>query len=217
MTAIKVLVADDHRIIREGLCNLLNGFQDMEVVGQAENGRRAVQLAKELRPDVVIMDITMPDLNGIDATRQIRAELPGVKVVALSMHPHEQFIKGILMAGASGYLLKDCSIEEMVMAVRSATRGHMYLSPGVAGHIVKDYLRLAEPSVPNSKPLTPREREVLQLVTEGVTSKEISTRLNLSIKTVDTHRRQIMAKLGVANVADLTKYAIRMGITSVDA
>lgn len=215
--SIRIIVADDHRIVRNGLRTLLKSEPDIEVIAEAENGRKTIQLTRELSPDVVIMDITMPDLNGIEATRQILAEFPQVKIVALSMHHHEQFISGMFMAGASGYLLKDCSVEELTAAIHAATKGEVYLSPGVANVVIKNYVRQLMKSEKAIPPiLTPRESEVLQLVSEGKTSKQIASIMHISTKTVDTHRRHIMDKLAVSSIAELTKYAIRSGLTSLD-
>lgn len=215
--SIKILLADDHRIMRSGLRSLLDREPDMEVVAEAENGRMTVQLARKLSPDVVIMDITMPDLNGIEASRQILSEAPAVKVVALSMHSDEQFVAGMLGAGVSGYLLKDCAREELCLAIRAVVANQTYLSPGIAGIVVKDYRReLSRAERPGSPVLTPREREVLQLVAEGNSSKKIASLLYVSVKTVEAHRHQIMHKLNIHSVAKLTKYAIRKGITSLD-
>jgi two-component system response regulator NreC len=214
---IKIIVADDHRIVRNGLRILLNSEPDIEVIAEAENGRKTIQLTRELSPDVVVMDITMPDLNGIEATRQILAEFPQVKIIALSMHNHEQFVTGMFMAGASGYLLKDCSVDELAAAIRAAAKGEVYLSPGVANMVIKNYVRQLKESEKSMPPiLTPRESEVLQLVSEGKTSKEIASLMYISVKTVDTHRRHIMDKLAVSSIAELTKYAIRAGLTSLD-
>jgi len=215
--SIRILVADDHRIVRNGLRALLDSEPDMETVAEAEDGRKTVQLARKLSPDVVIMDVTMPDMNGIEATRQILAESPDIKVIALSMHHHEQFVTEMFKAGASGYMLKDCSVEELTTAIRTAKRGDIYMSPSAATVIIRKYVnQLADPHESGKPLLTPREREVVQLVSEGKTSKEIASTLFISVKTVDTHRRQIMAKLGVSSVAELTKYAIRAGLTSLD-
>lgn len=217
MMTIKLLLADDHRIIRKGLRALLDNEPDMEVLGEAENGRETIQMVRDLSPDLVIMDVTMPELNGIGATRQILAEVPKVKVIALSMHHHEQFVTGMFMVGASGYLLKDCSVEELTSAIRAVSNGGVYVSPKVASTVIRSYVRqLKDDQKGGSQTLTAREGEVLQLVSEGKATREIASRLNVSPKTVETHRRQIMAKLGANSIAELTKYAIRAGITSLD-
>jgi len=216
--SIKILLADDHKIMRSGLRSLVEREPDMEVVGEAENGRMTVQLARKHSPDVVIMDIAMPDLNGIEASRQIVSEVPDVKVVALSMHAGEHFVSGMLGAGASGYLLKDCALEELCLAIRAVVSNQSYLSPKIAGIVVKGYrreLERAEPSSPSA--LTSREREVLQLVAEGKSSKKIASRLHVSVKTIEAHRHQIMSKLNLHTVAELTKYAIVQGILCLEA
>jgi len=215
--SIRILLADDHGIMRAGLRSLLDKEPDMEVVAEAENGRRTVQLARKLSPDVVVIDVTMPDLNGIEATRQILSEVSNVKVLALSMHSDEQFVVEMLTAGASGYLLKDCAVDELCTAIRAVVANQTFLSSEIANVVVKDYLRRL--SINDFSPgsvLTSREREVLQLVAEGKTSKQIASLLHVSVKTVEAHRQQIMDKLGIRSVAELTKYAIRKGITSVE-
>jgi two-component system response regulator NreC len=214
--SVRIILAEDHRITREGLVNLLQERPDMEVVGEAENGREAVRLAKELAPDLVIMDVTMPDLNGIDATRIITTGSNNTKVIALSMYSDKQFVQGMIQAGASGYLLKDCAFEELVSAIKAVIQGDTYLSPGIAGIVVQDYLtKLTTDRSSADTVLTNREREVLQLIAEGNSTKEIAARLTVSVKTVETHRRQIMEKLGIFSIAELTKYAIREGLTSL--
>jgi DNA-binding NarL/FixJ family response regulator len=214
--SVRIILAEDHRITREGLVNLLQERPDMQVVGEAENGREAVRLAEELSPDLVIMDVTMPDLNGIDATRIITTGSNHIKVIALSMYSDKQFVQGMIQAGASGYLLKDCAFEELVSAIQAVIHGDTYLSPGIAGIVVQDYLnKLTTDRSSAATVLTNREREVLQLIAEGNTTKEIAARLNVSVKTVETHRRQIMEKLGIFSIAELTKYAIREGLTSL--
>lgn len=214
--SVRIVLAEDHRITREGLVNLLRERQDMEVVGEAENGREAVRLAQELSPDLVIMDVTMPDLNGIDATRIITSGANKIKVIALSMYSDKQFVQGMIQAGASGYLLKDCAFEELVSAIRAVIHGNTYLSPGIAGIVVQDYLnKLTNDRSSATSVLTTREREVLQLIAEGKSTKEIAACLSVSVKTVETHRRQIMEKLGIFSIAELTKYAIREGLTSL--
>lgn len=211
---LRILLADDHRIMREGLRALLQEQPTMTVVGEAENGRKAVQLAKELVPDVVIMDVTMPEMNGIEATTQIKASLPGVRVIALSIHTDRRFVIQMFRAGATGYLLKDCAFEELTRAIRTVSDGQAYLSPGIAGVVVEEFLRtLASDGGTGVPSLSGREREVLQLTAEGRSMKEIASALHVSVKTIETHRRQIMTKLGVNSVAELTKYAIREGLT----
>jgi len=214
--SIKILLADDHRIMREGLRSLIENEPDMEVVAEAGDGRTTVRLAEEVSPDVAVIDITMPELNGIEASSQIAARAPHIKVLALSMHSDEHFVTGMLRAGASGYLLKDCAAEELCRAIRSLVANETHLSPKIASIVIEDYRRgLSETRPARGKQLTSREREVLQLVTEGETSKKIASRLCVSVKTIDAHRQQIMDKLDIRSVAGLTKYAIRKGITSI--
>ncbi|KPJ74226.1 MAG: LuxR family transcriptional regulator [Deltaproteobacteria bacterium SG8_13] len=213
----RIVLADDHKIIRDGLKALLEKEREMEIVAEAENGRQALQLVRKHNPDIVIMDISMPDLNGIDATRQITSEQPSVKVIALSMHSQRQFVDGMLRAGVSAYLLKDTAFEELVKAVRIVLSGKKYLSPDVTDIVFQDY---RQPPVfdaaEQTAELTQREREVLQLIAEGRATKEIASRLHISVKTVETHRKHIMEKLDLHTVAELTKYAIREGITSLE-
>jgi DNA-binding NarL/FixJ family response regulator len=215
--SIKILIADDHKIVRDGLRSLLEKHDDMEVVAEAENGRTAVELARKLSTDVVVMDISMPDLNGIEATRQIISARPEVKVIALSMHSDRRFVIGMFQAGASGYLLKDCAFEELASAILAVTANQKYLSPLAAGVMIEDYLqRFPSEDDSVSSVLTSREREVLQLLAEGWSTKKIASHLHVSVKTVETHRRRIMAKLKVHSIAELTKYAIREGLTSLE-
>jgi DNA-binding NarL/FixJ family response regulator len=214
---IKILLADDHKIVRDGLRSLIESHTDMGIVAEAENGRTAVELAQKLSPDVVVMDISMPDLNGIEATRQIISARPEVKVIALSMHSDKRFVVGMFQAGASGFLLKDCAFEELASAIVSVTTNQKYLSPHVAGVMIDDYLQRFPPEDDSvSSALTKREREVLQLLAEGWSTKQIASHLSVSVKTVETHRRQIMKKLNVHSIAELTKYAIREGLTSLE-
>ena len=213
--SIQIILAEDHRITREGLVNMLEDQPDMEVVGEAGNGREAIQLARELSPDLVIMDVTMPDLNGIDSTRIITSNPKSIKVIALSMYSDKQFVQGMMQAGASGYLLKDCAFSELVHAIRAVFKGDTYLSPGIAGIVVEDYVsKLSRSASSASSVLTRREREVLQLISEGESTRHIASKLAISVKTVETHRRQMMGKIGIRTVAGLTKYAIREGLTS---
>lgn len=215
--SIKIILADDHKITRQGLCSLLDKQPDMEVVAEAEEGRTAVRLALELAPDVIIMDVSMPDLNGIEAARKIAAECPEVNIVALSMHSDSLFVTEMLKSGAAGYLLKDCAFEELERAIRTVMAGKTYLSPAISGVVVNDYLqRLSKADFSATEVLTGREREVLQLLAEGKSTKQIALKLHISAKTVETHRRQIMDKLDIHTVAELTKYAIRKGFTSLE-
>lgn len=216
---IRVVLVDNHRILCEGLRWLIEREPDMEVVGEAADGRAAVDLVGRILPDVVLMDVVMPELNGIEATRQIRLEHPSVRVLALSMHVDKRYVLGMLEAGASGYLPKDSSFEEVARAVRSVAEGHVYLSPRVASLVVEEYAR--KPVAAGGKTvspgrLTPREREVLQLLAEGYSARETGKRLHVSVKTVETHRRNILQKLELDNVADLVRYAIREGLTPLD-
>lgn len=213
---IRVLIADDHAIIRDGLVALLEKNKKIEVAGQAENGRKAVQMAHKLQPDLVVMDVSMPDLNGIEATRQVLAENPDMKVIALSMHSDKRFVMGMLQAGAAGYLLKDCAAEELTTAITAVAAGKRYLSPDITGFVIDDCLVHPEDAHTSAATLlSNREREVLQLIAEGNSTRETADILFVSIKTIETHRRQIMKKLDIHSVADLTKYAIREGLTTL--
>ena len=213
---IKVLLVDDHKIMRHGIRSLLEKETGMEVMEETNNGRTAIELARTLSPDVIIMDIAMHDLNGIEATRQITTELPEVKVIMLSMHSDRQMVADALQAGASGYLLKDCEFDELVRAIETVVSNRTYLSPEIADILVENFVRKS-PSEESSASsvLTSREREVLQLLAEGKTTREIANTLCLSTKTVETHRRQMMEKLNIYNVAHLVKYAISQGLTSL--
>jgi len=215
---MKILIADDHGIVREGLRALIEKQPDMEVVGEAEDGQMAVELAEELLPDVVVMDITMPNLNGIEATRQIVEEMPGVKVIALSIHSDRHFVVDMLKAGVSGYVLKTCLTDDFIRAIRTVmTADEIYLSPRIAGIVVDDYISAVPAEAASiSSVLTDRERKVTQLLSEGKSTKEIALQLHVSPKTVDANRRQIMNKLNIHNVAKLTKYAIQYGLTSAE-
>ncbi len=215
--SIRIILADDHKIVRDGLRALIENQAGMKVVAEADNGRETVRLARDLLPDLVIMDIGMPDLNGIDATRQITAELPDVKVIALSMHSDRRFVVQMFRAGASGYLLKDCAFEELARAVNAVLKNQTYLSPAVAGPVMEDYIHRLSTADSIAYPiLSPREREVLQLLAEGRSTKETASLLCVSTKTVETHRQQIMSKLNIHTTAELIKYAIREGLTSLD-
>jgi DNA-binding NarL/FixJ family response regulator len=212
----RIILADDHRIMREGLRTMLVGNPDLKVLGEADNGHEAIELAEELRPDVVVMDVAMPDMNGIEATRRIVGEVPHVKVVALSMHSDKRFVMEMLHAGASGYLLKDAAFEELAKAIETVADGQTYLSPTIADVVVASTTGVSTRKVPApSEVLTPREREVLQLIAEGNTTKGIAAKLDVSVKTIESHRQNTMKKLKTRSVAELTKYAIREGLTSL--
>ena len=214
---IRVLVADDHQIMRQGLKHLLETQKDMEVVGEAEDGSITLQLARELHPDVIVMDVKMPGVSGIDASRQVHSEFPDIKILGLSMYGDLRFVTNMLQSGASGYLLKDCAFEELAQAIRLAMTNKPYFSPEVADIIVKDYVsHTTGPESPSSSGLTSREMEVLHLLAEGKRNKEIADFLRIGVKTVDTHRLQIMRKLGFKSVVELTKYAIREGLTTLE-
>jgi len=214
---MRILIADDHAIVRQGLKSLIESHGDMEVVGEAEDGQTAVRLAQELSPDVIVMDVTMPDMNGVEATRQVRQQNPNIKVVVLSMHPDKHIVRESLRAGALGYVLKSYLFDELYRALQAAaTNGH-YLSPRITDVMIEDYVR--DSAQPNASPtceLGAAERQILQLLAEGLSVKQTAKRLHISPKTVDAKRRNIMHKLGVSNVADLVKYAIREGLTSLD-
>jgi DNA-binding NarL/FixJ family response regulator len=215
---IRVLLVDDHTMMREGLTSLLAEFQDIEIVGECSDGRSALDFVRTLSPDVVVMDIGMPELNGVEATRRIRAEFPLVKVVALSTHTDKRYVHHMLEAGACGYVLKIAAHAELVLALRAAAAGKTYLSPEIAGPVVE---RSRAPhttgEVSAYSTLGSREREVLQLVAEGKTSPQTASEMHISVKTVETHRRNIALKLGLHGTAELTKYAIREGLTSLES
>ncbi len=215
---IRILLADDHKILRTGLRELLEKEPSLKVVAEAEDGRTAVQLSREMSPDIVIMDISMQDLNGVEATRQIVSGSPQIKVIVLSMHSGQKFVAEVFKAGASGYLLKDCDFSEVFTAIRAVTANETYLCPQIATIVRNDYLlRLSQGESPASASLSPREKEVLQLMAEGKSTKEIAFSFNLSVKTVEVHRQRIMEKLNIHSIAELTKYAIREGLTSLES
>ena len=218
MDKIKVFIAEDHTIVRKGLRLLLEGQPDIEVIGEAENGREAIEQVEALLPDVVLMDITMPELNGIEATLRIKKSQPEIKVLALTMHTNEEYIYQLLNAGASGYLDKNTAPIELLTAIKAIHRGDSFLSPAISKTLIDVYLRQAEEPQPEDsyQNLTSREREVLQLLTEGCAYKEIAEKLHISIKTVGVHRNNIMEKLNIENTIELIKYAIRKGIISLD-
>ncbi len=215
---IKIIIADDHKIIRDGLASMIGREPDLEVVAEADNGREAVRLALDMNPDVVVMDIVMPELNGIEATQQISASNPKIKVVALSMHTDRRFVTRMLKSGASGYLLKDGAFKELAIAIRTVMAGQIYLTPRVQGVVVDEYLHNRDVDESTGLPtLTIREKEVLQLLAEGKSTKEVASHIHVSVKTVETHRQNIMKKLNLSTLAELVKYAIREGLTTLDS
>jgi two-component system, NarL family, response regulator NreC len=216
MKRIRILLADDHQLMRSGLRLLIEQQADLTVVGEAADGREAAALAKSLRPDVAVMDISMPNLNGIEAAHQITQSHPEIAVIVLSMHPDEGYVLRALKAGAKGYLLKDSAESDLIAAVRAVARGKSFFSPAVSKVLLDDYLRKLKRSGAEDAYdlLTPREREVLQLVVEGKSNKEVANLLSLSVYTVETHRSNIMQKLNLKGVPELTLYAVRKGIIS---
>jgi DNA-binding NarL/FixJ family response regulator len=217
MTLIRVLVADDHALVRAGFRVLLENIKGVQVVGEASDGHEALRLAQEVKPDLVLMDISMPGLNGLEATTRIAAEFPDVRVIILSMHANEEYVLQALRAGAAGYLLKDSDAVELELAVTSVARGETYLSPPVSKQVIADYVRLVGGEASSLDQLTPRQREVLQLIAEGHTTREIAQILSVSVKTATTHRTELMERLNIHDVAGLVRYAIRMGLVSPEA
>jgi len=215
--SVRILLADDHRIVREGIRSLLEEQPGMEVVAEAEDGQTTVQLARKLSPDVVILDITMPDLNGIVAARQIKAEVPEAKIIALSMHSDKRFVMEMLDTGASAYLLKDCAFEELARAIHAVLAGGKYLSPEIT-RLVIDLSRhqWIEPEPPDLSALSPREIEVIRLIIEGQGTRQAAAALHVSTKTIQSHRRRIFQKLGINSVAELTIWAIRIGLITIE-
>jgi len=213
----RIILADDHRIFREGLKPLLAGRDDIEVVAEAEDGLTALDLARQHQPDLAVLDISMPGLNGLEVTRRLAQEVPGVAVIILSMHSDRRFVLEALRAGARGYLLKDGGFAELLDAVGAVQNGRIFLSAAVSDQVIRDYVSLADADQGSAfSVLSAREREVLQLLAEGLATKEIAARLNLSAKTVESHRKAVMDKLEIRSIAELTKYAIREGLTPLD-
>ena len=215
---IRVLLADDHKMIRDGLRSLIAQEKGMEIIAETEDGKTTVKTAGKLCPDVVVMDIGMPGLNGIEATRQIAATKKNIKVIGLSMHADRRYVSQMLKAGAAGYLHKDDAFEELAVAIRTVMKGKTYLSPPIAKTLADEYRRIAAERDDGTvfSSLTEREREVLQQITEGKTTKETAAELGVSIKTIESHRLKIMEKLDIHSIAELTKYAVREGITELE-
>lgn len=214
--SLRVLIADDHTIVREGLRSLLEKEPDLVVVAEAASGSAALQLAREHHPDVILMDINMPDMNGIDATRTIRAEQSDIRILALSMETDRRFVVEVLKAGATGYLLKDCAFAELATAIRAVARDETYLPPKIIELVIKDYLQRVPDNAANGYGrLTSRERQLLQLISAGKNTKEIAFALQVSVKTVENQRQSIMKKLNLYSIAELTKYAVREGLSSL--
>lgn len=218
MTKIRVLLAEDHTLVRKGIRSLLDAELSIAVVGEAENGREAVEKTAALHPEIVIMDHTMPLLNGLEATRQIREQMNDVKVLILTMHTNEEYIFEFLQAGASGYLVKQSAPTDLIAALTAIHQGQLYLSPAISRTVVEEYLRQGMASGREGSPaqLTAREREILQLIAEGYTNREIGEQLHISVKTVGVHRLNLMQKLDLHSPTELTKYAIRKGIISLE-
>lgn len=217
MTQTRILLVDDHEIVRFGLCALLEKEEDLKVIGQAGDGLEAIELVDQLDPDLIIMDMSMPNMNGVEATRHIRRALPETKILILSMYDRRQFVLDMLEAGVNGYVLKARALEEVVRAVRTVLRDEMYLSPKIAEILAKEYKDVNQREADKTDvQLSPRERQVLQLLAEGKSSKEIGCMLGLEERTVVSHRQHIMDKVCIRSVAGLTKYAVRQGITSLE-
>ncbi len=216
--SIRIMLVDDHQVIREGLRSLIEKQADLSVIAEADDGRAAVSLAGEMEPDVIVMDVAMPEMNGMEATRQIKISHPDIKILALSMYPDKGYVTEMLKAGASGYLPKNCAFGELVTAIRTIINNQVYLSPQIAGIVVDGYINKIEDEDSSSfRLLSGREREVLQLIAEGRSSREIGEMLSVSIKTADFHRQHIMKKLNIKSVAELTKYAIKEGLTTLES
>jgi len=211
--SVKVILADDHAMVRQSLCNSLQQESNIEIVAQAQDGHSTFELVGQLLPDVVVMDISMPDMNGMEATYKIKKEYPRVKVIALSMHSGSKYVREMFKAGASGYLLKNSSYEELIEAIHTVMSGKSFISPSIGDSVIQGFVNKSKEVSSAFSLLTPREREVLQLLAEGKTTKQIALQLNISPKTVEVHRTKIMERLNIDNIATLTKYAIQEGLT----
>jgi DNA-binding NarL/FixJ family response regulator len=214
MVPVRVLLADDHALVRAGVRALLEGLEGVSVVAEAGNGNEVLELARAHRPDVVLLDISMPGLSGLEASLQLKQELPEIRVVMLSMHANEEYVLQALRAGAAGYMLKDSATAELGLALKAVMQGETYLSPPISKQVVEGYVQRVGTEQLGADNLTPRQRQVLQLIAEGHSTKEIAYRLELSVKTVETHRAQLMDRLRIRDIAGLVKYAIRNGIVS---
>lgn len=216
MAAIRILLADDHTLVRAGLRSLLMNIPGVEVVAEAGNGREAVEIAKRLRPDIALLDISMSVLNGLDAAEQMINANLHCKVIILSMHSTDEYVRKALGLGVSGYLIKDAATAELELAIRTVVRGHKYLSPAISTQLIEQFKAFIHGGVGTIESLTPRQREVLQLIAEGHTTKEISTILHVSLKTAESHRTQLMERLNIHDIAGLVRYAIRIGLVSTE-
>lgn len=212
---IRILITDDHQLFREGIANLLSSSPQIEIVGQAENGQEAIEKARKLKPDIVIMDLSLPIINGVDATRILHKELPETKVLVLSMHAEKNYIKEALEAGAYGYLFKDCTYDQLIEAINTVYQGKKYLSNKITEVLIHDYLNREEVTPDNDQSLSERESEILRLIAEGKSTREIADLLFISVKTVGTHKQHVLEKLNLQSTAGLIKYAIRKGIVSI--
>jgi two-component system response regulator NreC len=214
---VRILLADDHQIMREGLKALLAKLPSVQVVAEAENGIEALKIARQEKPDVIVMDIAMPDINGIEVTRQLKSELADIKIIALSMHSDRRFVSEILKAGASAYVLKQAAFEDLENAIKAVMKDRTFLSADILDSVVSDYVsQLTNSEYDAYRQLSDRERQVLQLLAEGNSTKEIAFKLHVSVKTIESHRQNIMNKLGIRTLAGLTKFAVREGLTSLD-
>ncbi len=217
MPTVRIMLADDHALIRAGLRALLKSIEGVEVIAEASNGHETLEAVERRRPDVILMDIAMPELNGLETAARILRRWPSVKIIMLSMHANDEYLRQALSAGAAGYLLKGADPAELELALKSVMRGETYLTPAVSKRLVQEFLQ-QDGEAPQSQPkLTPRQREILQMIAEGHSTKEIATRLDLSVKTVETHRAAIMNRLDIHDVPGLVRYAIRAGLITTDA
>src|SRR4030065_1876171 len=216
MKPIRILLADDHTLVRAGICSLIKNMEGTEVIAEAGDGREALRLVRTHRPDVVLMDVAMPGLNGLEATARISKKFPHVRVIILSMYANEEYVLQALRAGAAGYLVKGADAAELEIAIRAVARGETYLSPTVSKHVVTDYIQRISGETTSLELLTPRQREVLQLIAEGYSTKNTARTLKISVKTVETHRMQLMERLDINDIAGVVRFAIRVGLVQND-